>query len=358
MSNMTNPLNRSDVSDWYAKTNHFECLNGLRAISIIAVVWHHTASSDSHFLKLLGYGYQGVTFFFLISGFLITTLLLKERDKTGKIDLTAFFARRSLRIFPLYFGVLLAYCALVYIQERHTEAGAAFFSNLKYFATYTSNLFVPLDGRVIFYFAWSLAAEEQFYLMLAPLLAICSPKKAAIFIALICVALVAANLFGAGNPAFLAKVAPLGIWLGTATAFLLRSAKAEPWIQTFFAQRWSSPVLAVLALYLLETNGMRGIGFVICAAAFLIACLVTPPKGKSSVLSQTLLVHIGKVSYGIYLLHMICKALVSKSLVALGLTPPSEIVFLVVLVVTAIVATFSFNTFEKFFLEFKAKFVR
>jgi peptidoglycan/LPS O-acetylase OafA/YrhL len=358
MSNTTNPINRSDVSAWYANTNHFECLNGLRAISIIAVVWHHTASSESHFLKLLGYGYHGVTFFFLISGFLITTLLLKERDRTGKIDLFAFFVRRSLRIFPLYYAVLLAYVVLVFLQERNTEVGAAFFNNLKYFATYTSNIFVPLDGRVIFYFAWSLAAEEQFYLVLAPLLALCNPKKAGILIAAISVALIAINIFGIGNAAVIAKVAPLGIWLGTAIAFLLRSAKTASWLITICANRWCSIALGALTLYSLETNSLGGISFVGCAAAFLIACLLKPKKLKTGVLNQKLLAHVGKVSYGVYLLHMIFKAVVSKSLEALGLTPPSEVVFIIVLVVTGIVATFSFNTFERFFLEFKAKFAR
>lgn len=93
------------------------------------------------------------------------TLLLRERERNSKIDLKAFYIRRSLRIFPLYYGVLFLYMVLVSVLERDSTAGQAFFNNLIYFATYTSNLFVPLDGRVIFYFAWSLAAEEQFYLM-------------------------------------------------------------------------------------------------------------------------------------------------------------------------------------------------
>src|SRR6185369_11900809 len=70
-----------------------------------------------------------------------------------------------LRIFPLYFVVLLVYVASVALFEHDASARQGFFSNLRYFATFTSNWFVAHDSsRVIFYFAWSLAAEEQFYL--------------------------------------------------------------------------------------------------------------------------------------------------------------------------------------------------
>jgi peptidoglycan/LPS O-acetylase OafA/YrhL len=358
MSNTTNPINRSDVSAWYANTNHFECLNGLRAISIIAVVWHHTASSESHFLKLLGYGYHGVTFFFLISGFLITTLLLKERDRTGKIDLFAFFVRRSLRIFPLYYAVLLAYVVLVFLQERNTEVGAAFFSNLKYFATYTSNIFVPLDGRVIFYFAWSLAAEEQFYLVLAPLLAALSPKRAALSVTVISIGLVLCNILSVGNPATIGKVAPLGIWLGTLAAFLLRDHRSEKCLRWLFGMAWSAPLLAVTTLLILESSLGGEAAFVTSAAAMLIACLISSNQSLAAALNNRLLVHIGKVSYGIYLMHMICKAVVTKIISSIGINAPNEINFLLVLFVALLVATLSFNTFERQFLKRKIKFIR
>ena len=95
----------------------------------------------------------------------ITTLLLRERSETGTISLKAFYLRRTLQIFPLYYGMLGLYVILVLLLERHSEAGAQFWRNLPFFATYTSNWFVPLTSdRIIFFFAWSLATEEQFYL--------------------------------------------------------------------------------------------------------------------------------------------------------------------------------------------------
>jgi peptidoglycan/LPS O-acetylase OafA/YrhL len=351
-------MNRNEVSDWYSQTDHFACLNGLRAISIVAVVWHHTAASDDRLLKLFAYGYHGVTLFFLISGFLITTLLLKERDRTGKVDLIAFFARRSLRIFPLYYAVLLAYFVLVFMQERNSEAGASFFNNVKYFASYTSNIFVALDGRVIFYFAWSLAAEEQFYLLLAPILAVFTTKRAFTLVSIVTVALISVTALGMGNSVALAKLAPLGIWLGTTTAFLLRAKASAYALEYVLGKQWSAPTLGIVALYLLETHTLGEAGFVGCLALMFIACLLSSNKYVDAVLGQKLILHIGKVSYGIYLLHMLCKAVIVKIFTALEIVPSLEIVFVTVLLATIVVATVSFETFEKFFLKFKAKFAR
>ena len=144
----------------------FGSLDGLRAISILMVIWHHTASALYPNIRILRLGHLGVHFFFVISGFLLTTLLLREREKHGTISLKHFYIRRSLRIFPLYYAVILVYIAVVYFVEPTSVYGLAFWDNLKYYLTYTSNWFVTHDQpRVIFYFAWSLATEEQFYLM-------------------------------------------------------------------------------------------------------------------------------------------------------------------------------------------------
>ena len=106
---------------------------------------------------------EGVSLFFVVSGFLITTLLPRERSATGNISLKSFYLRRTLRIFLVYYSILGLYVILV--LERHTEPGAQFWYNLPFFATYTSNWFVPANSdRIFFLFAWSLATEEQFYL--------------------------------------------------------------------------------------------------------------------------------------------------------------------------------------------------
>ena len=104
--------------DRFAAMRRFSALDGLRALSVIAVVWQHTSGSPGP--SFLQKGYLGVDFFFAISGFLITSLLLRERDGVGEISLRKFYARRALRIFPLYYLTLLAYIALIAATRRHS----------------------------------------------------------------------------------------------------------------------------------------------------------------------------------------------------------------------------------------------
>src|SRR5882672_6045500 len=97
-----------DRGSLFQKAKYFPLLDGLRAVSIVGVVWHH-AGGALHFSGPLSRGYHGVSLFFVISGFLITTLLLRERSRTGAISLRKFYLRRALRIFPLYYAVLALY---------------------------------------------------------------------------------------------------------------------------------------------------------------------------------------------------------------------------------------------------------
>jgi peptidoglycan/LPS O-acetylase OafA/YrhL len=158
--------------DEFLNTRTFHDLDGLRAISVIAVVWHHTAALAFPDVHVLQQGLYGVDFFFAISGFLITTLLLREHRRTGRISYRRFLGRRALRIFPLFYVVLATYVLLTIATRRGTPEATEFFHNLPAFATYTSNWFVDLEHgtSVTFYFAWSLATEEQFYLLWPPLL--------------------------------------------------------------------------------------------------------------------------------------------------------------------------------------------
>jgi peptidoglycan/LPS O-acetylase OafA/YrhL len=148
--------------------NRIPSLDGLRTISVALVV-------ISHFLPLAGYyntqniGILGVKFFFVISGFLITGLLLKEIDKTSTINLTKFYFRRTLRIFPpYYFYLFVIFIALKFDIISFTES---FRPSL----TYTSNYFVPETWNLLH--TWSLSVEEQFYLIFPFVLIFLSKRK-------------------------------------------------------------------------------------------------------------------------------------------------------------------------------------
>lgn len=136
-------------------------LDGLRAVSIALVIVGHSAlcSNAPRFLTHFSHlGNFGVRCFFLISGFLITTLLLKEREKTGDISMRGFYIRRALRIFPpslTYIGIIGLCAALGWLTLAPGDLAHAL--------TYTMNY--HLRRAWWFDHLWSLSVEEQFYLL-------------------------------------------------------------------------------------------------------------------------------------------------------------------------------------------------
>jgi peptidoglycan/LPS O-acetylase OafA/YrhL len=340
----------------YRENKIFSSLNGLRALSIIAVIWHHTAGKSYDAPAILKFGYEGVALFFLISGFLITTLLLREKKRNGSIDLPAFFVRRSLRIFPLYFAVLGLYVVLVLVFEKSTMEGQEFFRNLVFFATYTSNIFVTLEGRVIFYYAWSLAAEEQFYLICAPLLSFFRNSTFTLVVSVAAVMLITFQIVNF-KQAELSKLAPLGLWLGTLSALALHYEATYKVMYQLLGSRYTPIIALGLVLTTLELN-LGHLLFIICGAAFLIACVIQENHSLYRLLTWPPLSFIGKISYGMYLLHMLCNAVVVKLFSKAGISLAPWIVFALVLMLTAALASISFYTFEKYFLQLKPKFDR
>ncbi|HET9820423.1 MAG TPA: acyltransferase, partial [Burkholderiaceae bacterium] len=314
---MTAPSNTSaaDGYEGFSSTKIFGSLDGLRALSVLAVVWHHTGGHA--FEGWVGWvGSEGVTLFFAISGFLITSLLLREYDHRGHIDLRAFYVRRALRIFPLYYGVLLLYVLAVLVIEGDTAAGRAFFGNLVFFLTYTSNWFVPLDGRVIFYFAWSLAAEEQFYAIWPPVMrALGSPSNALRFALIVSLLLILVDVSSATweLPGLVwltravAKV-PLAIIFGVVTALCLHRRvgfqRLWPWLA---ASRWHPPCWMALAII---ATALPGSPRPLVHAAFA-ATVASSVMRRDHVLAALLnwrpVAYLGTISYGVYLLHMLCK---------------------------------------------------
>jgi peptidoglycan/LPS O-acetylase OafA/YrhL len=358
----------SAAFDAYRATSRFGALDGLRALSVLAVIWHHTGGGlVSHSWAQLGH--HGVTLFFAISGFLITTLLLREHDRHGAIDLRAFYVRRALRIFPLYYAVLLLYVILVFALERHSDAGREFFANLKYFATYTSNLFVPLDGRTIFYFSWSLAAEEQFYLIWPPLLKKLGTRARGLAVAAGIV--VALALFEWALPAIVGADAaapwqaamrkvPLAIVAGVVAALVLHDPRAfARWWPWLAASRWHSLGWLAVAAVCLVLDGFWPWAVLHLALALLVAaCCMREDHVLMPLLRAAPVAYVGAISYGLYLLHMLCKNAVQKGAGAIGLSLDAFGLFLATSVVSIAVAGASFRWFESRFLGLKGRFER
>jgi peptidoglycan/LPS O-acetylase OafA/YrhL len=148
------------------RTRNIPSLDGMRALSILLVVVAHSSQNLSRCIRIplgayLLFAHTGVSVFFVISGFLITSLLLKELDATGTIALKRFYLRRAFRIFPAFYLYLGTIFILTLLGAFRTPLAAFFFA-----ATYTSNYYLGPGGAFVgLQHIWSLCVEEQFYLL-------------------------------------------------------------------------------------------------------------------------------------------------------------------------------------------------
>jgi peptidoglycan/LPS O-acetylase OafA/YrhL len=338
----------------FLQRSHFGSLDGLRCLSIIAVIWAHGPGTKAPLL-LLRSGGLGVELFFAISGFLITTLLLREREAAGAISLRRFYVRRALRIFPAYYTVLAIYTVLVLLSLRHTAEGQHFLSNLKYFVTYTANWFV-LPGEV-FGIAWSLASEEQFYCVWPSIEKYVGIRWAllALFAVVTFAISIRSGWLGSQVPHFIRLVGSkisLTICFGVLIAHVLHSRRGY----RFMLRALGHPaaglaVVAVLAAAIScrVPRPITGAGMAILVAA----CVIREDHWLKPVLSTRPVVFVGKVSYGMYLAHglayNVAERLTSLSHHGFGS-------FGLAFVLTVASAGLSFRYYESFFLRLKKNF--
>lgn len=147
--------------DRFAKAEHLPSLDGLRAISITLVLLGHLSGTRGFVTLDLGigdYAHLGVVVFFVISGYLITRLMLLERAKTGRVSLKLFYERRIVRLFPASYTFIACVCLLWLAGIVHMHA-----RDIWHAVTYTVN-YLPDRGKQIGHL-WSLSVEEQFYLI-------------------------------------------------------------------------------------------------------------------------------------------------------------------------------------------------
>jgi peptidoglycan/LPS O-acetylase OafA/YrhL len=303
----------------YRSTRRFGSLDGWRAIAILAVIFHHTLA-EAFATPIAQEGRRGVTLFFVISGFLIVTLLLRSKDQ-GTFSLRSFWGRRMLRIFPVYYGTLILYILLVPLTE-HTSVGHAFFLNLPFFATFTTNWFVVDHARTIFFFSWSLAAEEQFYLCwpLVEVLVTRSSHKLLLLGLTIIVTQYVGVVYGFSDAGPLAARItyniPLAIVLGTILAHVLHDPQSYGMAYALFGRRGSAIACLMLACgsVVLEPQ-LALIGELVTPVAFTTligACVIREDNDLAKIMHWSPLVLVGTVSYGMYMIHMLSVNLIRR----------------------------------------------
>lgn len=329
-------------------------LDGLRGISILLVIFHHVPFVSGELLgNLQSHGKKGVYLFLAISGFIIATLALREYKKTGGFNLKNFYIRRSLRLFPLYYAVLLSACFFLLVLNLGDPAHrAAFVERLPSYFFYYSNVFGTVGAPLSI--LWSLAVEEQFYLFFSVIFFFFTKKSIVIFPLLLFLNLAVwplSFIWGDYLPLTLFQYQQPTL-CGVCLAFILHHQKPYAVFRHFFCYFPFFILLSILSFLALclSTEYLEFISplFNISCAIIVGISATFPPI---PILGGPALSYVGKVSYGIYLLHMFVLYPI-KHLIS----PNPFIVFLLGAPLSIAVAAVSYTYFEKPFLNLKQHF--
>ncbi len=301
-------------------TSRIPAIDGLRGIAIIFVIGFH-----GNWPGFAGGGY-GVDLFFVVSGFLITFLLIREKTNNGHISIKNFFLRRTLRIVPAYLTFLAGYfilCALLFRDLYPKAIESTIFS-----ITYTTNIAFSWLGRdVLQAHTWSLSMEEQFYLIYPALVAFTSRRLAVILTALLIIVAPAwrTALFATGVD----EINPMRIGYGPDTRFdsiLWGCLTAYLWTSKWQQRLKIRPhihfpiVLLGLALAMIPTivdnrefKMTMGYTLVALGSSILLWIVLSSSTGRfSRTLSWAPLRIIGVLSYSMYLWHPTMLGLTSR----------------------------------------------
>ncbi|MDX2054254.1 MAG: acyltransferase [Polyangiaceae bacterium] len=296
----------------YLETKRFDGLDGLRCLAILPVIVHH--ATPRPLAGIWGKGAVGVDLFFALSGFLITTLLVREQRAQGKVSLRLFWGRRALRIFPLYYTVLgLTLLGYAWILPADHAEREHLFDNWYYHATYTANWFANYDVRhaVPFAFSWSLCVEEQFYVFWPLLVAFVRPRALLLLVLLVLIGgdwalehggLAALPWLAAHQRVVTSFALPIG--LGSLLALLLDGERTFRVFERFLTWRPLAPLLlggAVVALIFPNTPY-----FSLCVLLTLLVGSVAlqPENWLAPLLSRRWITFGGRISYAAYLTHV------------------------------------------------------
>jgi peptidoglycan/LPS O-acetylase OafA/YrhL len=349
-------------------------LDGLRAISVVAVILYHAGFSWMHG------GFFGVEVFFVVSGYLITMLLIEEREKTGGVSLSQFWLRRARRLFPALFLMMFAVAAWTAVLGT-AEQASRLKRDLPWSIFYLNNwgqivgevpYFQPGDPPLLRHL-WSLAVEEQWYLVWPVIftfvLAGKRPDRVVRWLAIAIVAVMALTWWvqrGAPAPidgpiGFLDGADRVnfnylstftrsgGLLLGAAAAFLWRPWRSEA---AYFAPSRGLDIATGVGLGALICCFIAAeltadylypwlLAFVSVVSLILVLVVVHPASaGTRFLLSQPSLVEIGKRSYGWYLWHW-------PVFVVLGATHGSWPRFLAAIAVSLAIAEVSYRYVEE-----------
>jgi peptidoglycan/LPS O-acetylase OafA/YrhL len=289
-------------------------LDGLRAVAVLAVIGYHID------LPGLRGGFLGVDLFFVLSGALITALLLLEHDVRGRIDRVRFWSRRARRLLPavlVLIAVVVPFARADIGIRGDALATVGYAANWR-FAAQARSYFAETAAMSPLNHMWSLAIEEQFYILWPLILgALCRRSRRLLVGALIALAVVSvaclAWLFATADPSqayyhTLARVHEVVVG-ALAAVILIRTSQRAARVRAHARRLLPAAVVVVVAAMALvgDTTAQYYLGgsllFSIAVAVVILGLEHDGPNAVRRVLSSRPLVWIGTLSYGLYLWH-------------------------------------------------------
>lgn len=335
-------------------------LDAIRGLAVLAVFVHNTDIYPSLHLGLIAAnGWMGVDLFFVLSGLLITGILVDTKTNEGYFK--NFYARRCLRIWPLYYSAILFMFVVVPLLGA-SEAQLVFSARSSPWWAYPlflQNFLVPVPTMAtgLLGVTWSLAVEEQFYLVWPLVVRYCSESQLRrIALVVICVSPVLRLYLSLHKVIIYSNTFCRldGLMAGAFLALIVRSSKFLP--SKYLTVAWSTLFISVALALALDTLHLRWIVFSfvsLAAVSFVYLGLFSKQRFLQAILTNRLLVYIGTISYGIYVLEKIPLDVIR----ALHLERYPLIAFLITAAATFILAVLSWNLLEKPCLKLKRLFV-
>ena len=355
-------------------------LDVLRFFAFLAVFFHHALPRDAALYIRNGVspaatqlvlaakeaGAYGVDLFFCLSAYLITELLLREHAKRGTFSVSAFYVRRALRIWPLYFAFLaltVFVIPTIFTDERFGPKYIVSFG--LFFGNWVSAAYgLPFSVASPL---WSISVEEQFYIAWPLLLLLCGVHRikqlALVLLATALGTRIFLAAYGAAHPAVwcntLARLDPIA--MGAILAFVLggRAPKIKgAWRLLMIGLAFAG--FLFVAKYL-DQDGPSSIATYSITALGSIMLLIAVLRKDASFLQRQpfkSLVYLGRISYGLYVFHVLAIALVGQLFVIpfLGIQINFEIRLVLSLLLTVAFAAFCYTWLEQPFLKLKERF--
>lgn len=362
----------------------FPNLDGLRFFCFLAVFFFHSFYTEYEYIKadglyqfvklgLFGNGNLGVNFFFVLSGFLITYLLLTEIRSRGQVNIRNFYIRRALRIWPLfYFCVAFGFIAFPFFKRMMGEVPSET-ANVVYYLFFLNNFdFIknPPDSSVLSVL-WSVAIEEQFYLFWPLMLWIVPSRYTPLVFIAIIVQSIIFRLFNY-DPLLLEyhtlscisdmAIGGLGAYAVVTFPKVIDAVKKvnKLWIVTLYA---------ITVVLLLTRKEFLQANFIVAAfervfVAFLFLCIILEQNYAANSLFKLSnfrwISLMGKRTYGLYCLHFIGILMVTKATKMLGINTQLWQVLLIdtslAFAFTLLLAEISYRFYEIPFLRIKERF--